>query len=409
MIDNKELMFYNQIMDALTRLIDLSTAMTMESDVDRPAPGICPVGSPASLPVGNPFYAKTRKEPYISPAVLPNGKRIRLLKTLLTSACERNCNYCPFRAGRDFRRETFKPDEMAQTFMALHRGGVVDGIFLSSGINRGGLTTQDKLLDTAEILRYQYQYDGYLHLKIMPGAEQAQVEQAMRLADRVSVNLEAPNTLRLNKLAPEKIFMEELVQPMRWVQQHKINLPDHLGWKRRWPSLTTQFVVGAVGDSDFELLDTTEYLYRHMGLARAYYMAFNPIVDTPLENQPPASHEREHRLYEASFLLRDYGFRLKELPFDGSGNLPDHTDPKLAWASIHLSKQPIEINNADYQQLIRIPGIGPKSARSIIQQRKEQKIQSLADLSRLGINSNRPASFILVDGKRPNQQLRLWQ
>jgi predicted DNA-binding helix-hairpin-helix protein len=395
-------------METLTRLANLSAPMGIESDGDTSPIGICPIGDTGSLPANNPFYAKTRKEPYISPAVLPNGKRIRLLKTLLTSACERNCNYCPFRAGRDFRRETFKPDEMAQTFMTLKRGGVVDGIFLSSGINRGGLTTQDKLLDTAEILRSRYQYDGYLHLKLMPGAEQAQVEHAMRLANRVSVNLEAPNTNRLQKLAPEKVFLEELIQPMRWVQQQRVDLPDHLGWNRRWPSLTTQFVVGAVGESDFELLDTTDYLYRHLGLARAYYMAFNPFIDTPLEQQPPAPHEREHRLYEASFLLRDYGFRMRELPFDAEGNLPIQVDPKQAWASIHLADQPVEINKAEYQQLIRIPGIGPKSAKSIIQQRREQKFQSLADLKHLGINGNRSASFILLDGKRPNQQLSFW-
>ncbi|HEX6305456.1 MAG TPA: radical SAM protein, partial [Anaerolineales bacterium] len=135
-------------------------------------------------------------------AALPGGKRVPLLKTLLTSACERNCYYCPFRAGRDYRRTTMKPDEMAQTFTNLHPRGVVEGMFLSSGIVAGGIHTQDKLLATAEILRQKYNYRGYLHLKIMPGAERAQVERAMQLADRVSVNLEAPNTHRLLKLAP---------------------------------------------------------------------------------------------------------------------------------------------------------------------------------------------------------------
>ena len=132
------------------------------------------------------------------------GKTIKLLKTLLTSACERNCNYCPFRAGRDFRRATFKPEEFAQIFMSLHREGAADGLFISSGIANGGIITQDKLIDTAEILRHKYQYEGYLHLKIMPGAERAQVERAMQIADRVSINLEAPNTEAPADAGPSK-------------------------------------------------------------------------------------------------------------------------------------------------------------------------------------------------------------
>jgi predicted DNA-binding helix-hairpin-helix protein len=351
--------------------------------------------------------AKREDDIYVGHATLPNGQKIKLLKTLLTSACERNCNYCPFRAGRDFRRATFKPEEFAQTFMALHRKGAADGLFISSGIANGGITTQDKLIDTAEILRHKYQYDGYLHLKIMPGAERAQVERAMQIADRVSINLEAPNTRRLGMLAPKKQFIEELVEPLRWVDEIRRDQPDMLGWRGHWPSSVTQFVVGAVGENDLELLHTTDYLYRKLHLRRAYFSPFNPIPNTPLENQPAESVKREHRLYEASFLLRDYGFSLEELPFEGSGNLPLETDPKMAWAQNNLSETPIEINLASRSQLLRIPGIGPKSVEAILAGRRQNKFRSLVDLRKIGINPSRSAPFILLDGKKPPYQLSL--
>ena len=181
---------------------------------------------------------------FVHPAKMPNGQNIKLLKTLLTSVCERDCYYCPFRSGRDFRRATFQPAEFASLFMNLHRVGAAEGIFLSSGVAGGGVRTQDRLLDTADILRHKLGFRGYLHLKIMPGAEKAQVERAMQLADRVSVNLEAPNTERLAMLAPHKIFMEELLQPLRWVEEIRRSQPAHKSWNGHWPSMVTQYVVG---------------------------------------------------------------------------------------------------------------------------------------------------------------------
>ena len=349
-----------------------------------------------------------QKDVFIHEAQLPNGKNIRLLKTLLTSACERNCYYCPFRAGRDFRRATLKPEEMARSFIALYRAGIAQGIFLSSGIAGGSLRTQDQLIATADILRKKHQFTGYIHLKLMPGAEQAQVEQAMRLADRVSLNLEAPNTERLGRLAPRKVFLEELLQPMRWVEEIRQKQPAHLGWKGRWPSMTTQFVVGAVGESDLELLSTTYQLHRNLHLARAYFSAFRPISDTPLENLPPTLPDRQLHLYQASFLLRDYNFDLEDLPFEATGNLPDHTDPKTAWAQAHLQEQPIEINYADRRQLLRIPGIGPKNASAILTARRAGILHSVDDLRKIGVNPTRSLPFILLDGQRPIRQLSLW-
>ncbi|MGW8251343.1 MAG: hypothetical protein ACWGO1_11930, partial [Anaerolineales bacterium] len=338
-------------------------------------------------------------------AVLPNGKRIRLLKSLLTSACERNCYYCPFRAGRDFRRATFKPEEFASLFMNLDRSGIAQGVFLSSGVAGGGIRTQDKLLDTADILRNRLGYRGYIHLKIMPGVERSQVERAMHLADRVSVNLEAPNTHRLGLLAPGKMFLDELLQPLRWVEEIRRSKPPYLAWNGRWPSSTTQFVVGAVGESDLELITTSQHLYQQQRLGRVYYSRFNPIPDTPLEDLPAASAQREHRLYQASFLLRDYGFETEELPFDSSGYLPLTVDPKLAWAKANLTERPVDINLADRHELLRIPGIGPKSALAIINARRSQTLKDISALYRMGINATRAAPFILLDGMRPVYQL----
>jgi predicted DNA-binding helix-hairpin-helix protein len=354
---------------------------------------------------------KKRDTIFISNGVLPNGKRIRLLKTLQTSVCERNCYYCPFRAGRDFRRATFKPDEMARTFVALNQAGIAEGIFLSSGIVRGGANTQEKMLDTAEILRKKLGYQGYLHLKIMPGAERGQVLRAMQMADRVSINLEAPNTNRLLKLAPRKEFTGELMEPLRWMEEIRRSHPRHLAWKGYWPSSVTQFVVGGAGESDLELLSTSDYLYNNLHVKRAYFSAFTPLPDTPLENHPPTSPKRELRLYQASFLLRDYGFTAEEMPFDENGNLPLNKDPKTAWAQLNLSTRPININKANRQELLRIPGIGPKGAEAILAARRGgQRVQlhNFGDLHKIGVNANRAAPFILLDGIRPSFQLGLW-
>ena len=337
---------------------------------------------------------------FVSEAVLPNGKRIALLKSQLSTVCERNCYYCPFRAGRDFQRATFTPDEFARVFMSLYQSRVAEGIFLSSGIVNNGVFTQDKLIDTADLLRKKYSFRGYVHLKIMPGAEFSQVERAMQLADRVSINLEAPTTDRLKKLAPRKLFIEELLQPLKWIQQIRCTQPPHNGWNGHWPSSVTQFVVSAVGETDLELMVTTEYLYNHLKLKRAYYSSFNPISDTPLENVPPGSPIREHRLYEASFLLRDYGFSMEELPFNTNGHLPMDVDPKYAWAKLNLIETPIEINRADRRTLLRIPGIGPKIADAILISRINNKVFQPDELRLFGVNLKRAAPFILINGKQ---------
>jgi predicted DNA-binding helix-hairpin-helix protein len=404
--------FYNRAMDSIAKLKMINTDMRLEVDDSPPPAPAQPfslAGSPA-CPGTPPAQPKEAGDGLpIHMAALPNGQRMPLLKTLITSACERNCYYCPFRAGRDFRRMTFKPDEMAQTVVDLTKAGVIKGAFISSGIAGGGVRTQDKLLDTAAILRKKHQYRGYLHLKLMPGAEAAQVERAMQLADRVSVNLEAPNTRRLSLLAPQKMFMDELLQPLRTVEHIRQTQPGYRGWNGRWPSSTTQFVVGAVGESDLELLQTVAYLYKNLRLARSYFSGFGPITGTPFEDRPAINPWREHRLYQASFLLRDYGFELEEMPFLGEGQLPLETDPKQAWAHTNLSEAPLEINRAERRDLLRVPGIGLKGAQAILAVRQRGgSFKSVDDLKALGVWANRAAPYILIDGHRPPVQLNLF-
>ena len=344
----------------------------------------------------------------ISHATLPGGKTVPMLKTLVSSVCENDCRYCAFRAGRDTQRATFSPDELAGLSYRLWQQGLVKGIFLSSGVAGGGVRTQDQIIATAELLRRKYRFPGFLHLKLMPGIEHAQVAETMRWADRVSLNLEAPNARRLSDLAPRKQFSDELLQRLRWAHEIRQSGPGPSGYYGRRASLTTQFVVGAVGEPDLELLLTASFLYRELGLARTYFSGFGPVPGTPLEDHTPINPRREHRLYQASFLLRDYAFDVEELPFTQEGNLPLETDPKLAWARDHLVENPIEVNTADRRLLLRIPGIGPKSADQILHARRQGKLRDLAHLRRLGIAVARVAPIVLLDGTQAPRQLQLF-
>jgi predicted DNA-binding helix-hairpin-helix protein len=385
-------------MDALSRLKFLSSQMSFEPDAEHRAEAARPEC----------FTPKEQDQAFVHPAQLPNGKNILLLKTLLSSACERDCFYCPFRAGRDFRRATFKPEEFAELFIKLNQSGAAEGMFISSGLAGGGIRTQDKLLDTADILRNKLNFCGYIHLKIMPGAEKEQVYRAMQLADRVSVNLEAPNTDRLARLAPHKQFLDELLQPLKWVEEIRRAVPAYKGWNGRWPSTVTQFVAGGADESDLELLTTTDWLHKNVRISRAYFSAFSPIRDTPMENKAAVNPLREHRLYQASFLLRDYGFDLEDLPFADDANLPLDSDPKLAWARQHLADRPVEVNRADKRELTRVPGIGPKGAEAILRVRRIGHLRDLSALRKLGVAVTRAAPYLLLDGKRPPSQIPLF-
>jgi predicted DNA-binding helix-hairpin-helix protein len=340
----------------------------------------------------------------ISNVATPTGSK-PMLKTMLTTACERNCNYCIFRAGRgQTKRFTLTPDEMAKGFDQVQRAGLVDGLFLSSGIIKGSVSTQDKLLDTAEIIRKRYHYRGFIHLKVMPGAEYDQVVRAMHLADRVSVNLEGATPARLATLAPKKDWTNELLKMLQWAEQVRV---AHPGVKLA--RTVTQFVVGAAGDTDLELLALSERLYRQLHLTRVYYSRFGPVAHTPFEHLPSENPLRAHRLYQASFLLRDYGWNVEDLPFRETGNMRLDLDPKRAWAEENLRTAPIDLMTASREELLRVPGIGPVSVTAILKARASARLRDLSSLHKLGIRApEQAAPYILLDGHRPETQLALF-
>ncbi len=365
-------------------------------------------GEPAPRPASRPDLHK-------SIALLhAGGRRKPILKILQTSACEKNCFYCPFRAGRSFRRETLSPDDLAAAFDQMQRAGLVEGIFLSSGII-GARRSMDRMLQTVELIRRKYGYQGYVHLKLLPGTEEAQIERAVQMANRVSTNLEAPTPQHLSRLAPMKTFEESLVEPlrrahrlirqMRWAGSGRDNAMPPM---RATPvSLVTQFVVGPAGESDQELLNASQRLYREVGLQRAYYSAFHPVRDTPFAGLQPTAPAREFRLYQSDFLLRDYGFGVEELAFDDNGNLPLETDPKLAWAQRHPEWFPLEVNQAAPRDLLRVPGIGPQTLARIERARRQGALHDLGQLRKLGVDVQRAGSFVLLNGQHAPIQARL--
>ena len=385
-------MLVQSLPDTMTKLAQLSDATMYEPAGDQPQQ------ERRRVP-----YQSHSLEECITNVSTPTGKR-KILKAMMTTACERNCFYCPFRAGRSkTQRMTFSPDEMAGAFDTLQRANRVEEIFLSSGIIKGGATTQDKIIDTIDIVRNRYEFKGYIHLKIMPGVEYEQLYRAMQLADRVSVNLEGPTQERLSALAPKKDFSGELLKMLQWAHAIRQQNPhQHLA------RTVTQFVVGAVGDTDLELLSLSHRLYRQMGLTRAYYSGFHPVEQTPFENLTPTDPLREHRLYQASFLLRDYGWSVEDLSFQENGNLRTDIDPKRAWAERYLRTAPIDLMKATRRQLLRVPGIGPVGADAILRSRRLGGLTEMAHLRKLNIHApEQAAPYILLDGRRPVIQMSL--
>lgn len=391
-------MTFYSVPDTLTKLTQLGDVTLFEPDGDTPR-------TDKKLKSEGRDHQTATLMDCISYVTTPQGKK-PVMKTMVTTACERNCYYCPFRAGRSkTRRVTFTPDELASAFDTLQRKKAVDGMFLSSGIIKGSVTTQDKIIDTAEIIRRKYQYTGYIHLKIMPGAEYDQILRAMQIADRVSVNLEGPTQQRLEMLAPKKDFLKELVTMLNWAEHIRRDHPH-----QKLASTVTQFVVGAVGDTDLELLATSEKLYRQTRIRRAYYSAFHPVPQTPFENLTAEADRRENRLYQASFLLRDYEWTVEDFLFGAGGNLDLERDPKQAWADRYLRQSPVEIMSADRLQLMRIPGIGKIGAEAILKARRKGNLVELAHLRQAGVhNVERAAPYILLNGKRPPVQPRLFE
>jgi predicted DNA-binding helix-hairpin-helix protein len=323
-----------------------------------------------------------------------------MLKVLQASGCERACVYCAERAGGQGRAVALASDELARAFMQLYATRQVFGLFLSSAIRDGPVATMDRMLDTAGLLRGRFRYRGYLHLKIIPGCRANQVDRAMDLATRVSVNIEAPSETYLRRIAPSKEFQHQILAPMRQIAQAEAE-----GRFKR-AGQTTQLVVGAAGESDREIAGAAAWMYRQLRLKRVYYSALQPLAGTPAADLPAVPFVREHRLYQVDFLLRQYGFNWEELIFDERGALPLDRDPKIVWAYSHPERFPIEINSAPKSELLRVPGIGPGSVRRIMLARRQSRIRDAEALRGLGVTSSEARRFLLLDGKPAERQLR---
>ncbi|MCL5036973.1 MAG: radical SAM protein [Chloroflexi bacterium] len=352
---------------------------------------------------------RTKESPYrwIYPAALPSGKSVFLFKVLLTDACSRDCIYCINRRSNKRPRYSFTPEELVRVFLDLKNRGLVSGLFLTSAIPDTAPKTMERMLKAVEFLRLRHKYRGYIHLKILPGVPFDLVERAVSLATRVSINVECPTSETLARVAGEKDLLSQILRPIAWVK----NLQD----KIETPSCdqTTQFVVGAAGETDRQILGRTWQLYREANLSRVYFSAFQPPSGRLWEGMTGVPLIREHRLYQADFLFRKYGFKFEELLFAPENNLTLESDPKQTWADANPARFPVEINKAEKSDLLRVPGIGPVSALRILKEREEGRIHRLEDLKKMGVIVGRARPYILLNGKafmdeQAGFQLLLW-
>ena len=351
----------------------------------------------------------------------PSGQQTTLLRILMTNACSFNCHYCPMRRDREMPRTLLKPEELVRIFLAARRRGWCEGLFITTGIPGRPVKVMDDLITVLELLRDRHRFTGYIHTKILPGADAAQVARITSLATRVSVNLEAACGESLTRIAPDKSFattLQTLEQARTLVNHTRAERADGLPPNALRPGgmagMTMQLVVGATPDSDRTIVSKVAELYAGGGIHHSQFSAFRPIRDTPMEDVRAAPAMREHRLYQADHLMRGYGFGVDELAFDESGNLPLTLDPKIAWALSHPERFPVEVRTASRTQLLRVPGIGPVASHRIVAERGRTVFRGLADLRKLGVITSRAAGFLTLAGRRLQttrwaEQLGFWR
>ena len=322
-----------------------------------------------------------------------DGRCVSLLKVLLTNFCLYDCAYCINRVSNDIPRAAFSPRELADITINFYKRNYIEGLFLSSGIIESEDHTTELMLRVLKILRLEYKFNGYIHVKLIPGASAELIEEVTRFASRVSSNIELPSNKSLALLAPNKT-KEKILQPLkiaRDISLERTNKPI---------AMSTQLIVGASPESDFEILKLSSVLYDKALLKRVYYSAYIPVNDAKnlpaIITKPPLL--REHRLYQADWLLRFYGFSYDEIVSEELPDLDESIDPKTQWALRNLQHFPIEINKASKEELIRIPGIGVRSAHKIIKARRFKRLK-LEDLVALKISVKRAKYFMLCDGK----------
>ncbi|MCX7958158.1 MAG: putative DNA modification/repair radical SAM protein [Deltaproteobacteria bacterium] len=339
-----------------------------------------------------------------------SGRCVPILKVLLTNYCIYDCAYCYNRRSNDIERDSFMPEELAYITSQLYKKGKIEGLFLSSGIVKSSNYTMELMYRTLQLLRNKYEFLGYIHSKILPATDEVLIEKIGRLSDRISVNVEFSSEESLKYLAPDK-DRDKVIRPIvkisELINKYRSSDNSKCGSTLRFsPSgQSTQIIVGATNDTDLKILLLSEYFYKRLGMSRVYYSAYVPVNEDsrlPYIKEPPL--KREHRLYQADWLIRDYGFDTYEIVNNEHPNLRLELDPKTEWAINHIEYFPVEINSADYEQLIRIPGIGKNSAKRIIDLRKYVSLDEDA-LKVLRIPFKKTRHFIKIKGKYQGEKL----
>ena len=330
-----------------------------------------------------------------------DGRCISLLKILLSNACIYDCKYCINRCSNSIPRATFTPREVAELTMNFYKRNYIEGLFLSSAVIKNPDYTMERLYETVFLLRQEYHFHGYIHVKNIPGCSKELIDKLGKLVDRTSINIELPSQTSLKLLAPQK-EKAGIIAPMQYISQ-QIHTSSQVKskWKEKFvpAGQTTQLMIGASPETDYTIMTLSESLYKKMHLKRVYYSAYvsiNQDALLPALPQPPLL--RENRLYQADWLLRFYGFTVDELLDQNHPNFNTLLDPKCDWALRHLEKFPVEVNTADYATLLRVPGIGVISAKRIITARREFHL-NFENLKKLGIVLKRARYFITCDGK----------
>lgn len=321
-----------------------------------------------------------------------DGRCVSLLKVLFTNFCVYDCSYCVSRVSNDIKRAAFSPRELAELTINFYKRNYIEGLFLSSGIIQSEDYTMELLIKALEILRYEYNFNGYIHLKLIPNAKEELIQKAIKLSTRVSSNLELPSSNSLKLLAPQKT-KESVLSPLKTARSYSLQRD------KKPISMSTQMIIGATPESDYDILQTSSVMYKNRLLNRVYYSAYIPISNEKnlpsIQTKPPL--KRENRLYQADWLLRFYGFEHHEL-LQKNQDLDLEFDPKTAWALQNLKHFPLEINRADKEELIRVPGIGIRGAYKIIKARSFKAL-GFDELKKLGISLKRAKYFITAKGR----------
>lgn len=334
-----------------------------------------------------------------------DGRCISLLKVLMSNACTYDCCYCVNRRSADTPRTTFSPRELADLTLQFYRRNYIEGLFLSSGVLKNPDYTCERMLETIRILRQEYHFAGYIHAKAIPGADPVLLEQLGQLVDRMSVNIELPTSSSLSLLAPDK-NKQAILRPMGFIRDRLEETRQQLVRYRHTPAFvpagqSTQMIIGATKESDRQILQLTEGLYRNYRLKRVFFSAYMPVVEHSLlpakDEKPPLW--REHRLYQADWLLRFYGFAAGEILDECQPDFHPYIDPKCYWALRHRELFPLEVNRAAYEELLRVPGIGVRSAQRIVRARRLCQLD-FDGLARLGVVLKRAQYFLLCKGKK---------